>query len=635
LKNQELTNLNNANYNSNNVEVNQGSNVILNSNLDNQIEEDLIRGELENLDSKTKSNYDALIHYIGEENLRKIFSNQIIFKEEGLDMLLKSLKEIFDKTIKEIHDNNQQENETSKIINLIMKLVFILMKDKHPHISIKTIDIFQNLLSIINNITITKKVTNLVYDLTVTDKILFKIKEKLGDANSKIRTKAIDLYCLLLRQNLCDYNNLLSELLEDELKHFDTKKIAKSPKTIIGKLSIFDNVFDEIQNALQDKRTDEKSFPFNSILKYVIENLTNSKSEIRKLARRILVKMYTVFGYKKIEPHLKKVDERELEKLVELVPEIIETLKNKQITLKLLQQNMIINSNITNNSQILPINNKSLLARKSLEKKKSYEMKNNSINNNNFNNNNKNNRSIEKKKVLGKYQIQTQKQTNGNENIEVIINKGKSAASRINNKNNNILIDTETGVQAENEANNNNGEEGKLKIELYNNDYLKNINNLNNSILSSYDKDPTPKSINSVKKLLNINKNKILICSYCGKSDESFINTKDIENHKNTDCPLFTNCKKCNSNLEVRLLNHHMISECQKKNENKICKRCKEPIEIVNYDEHIKNNNCNPAKNLNSCNRCPLCHKDIAPYDKGFVQHLVNDKCSKQIRKIK
>jgi len=615
-----------------------------NSKPENFQEEDIIRGELENLDPKTKSNYDALIKYIGEENLRKIFSIQVIFKEEGLDVLLKSLKEIVEKTLKEKAVNiSVTENETSKILNLIMKLVFISMKDKHPHISIKTIDIFQNLLSIINDIILNKKVVNLVYDLSVTDKILIKIKEKLGDPNLKIRTKSVDLYCLLLRQNLCDYNNLLTELLEDELKHVDTKKILKSSKTIIGKLSIFDNVFDEIENALQDKRTDEKTFPFSLILKYVIENLTNSKSEIRKLARRILVKMYTAFGYKKIEPMLKKVDERELEKLVELVPEVLDTLKNKQINIKLLQQNVNINS-VINNSQQLPINNKSLLARKSLEKRKSIETKNSAgnanynsnnniynINSNNINNNNiivtKNIKSIEKKKVLGRYQIKIE-----SENFEPSLIKLSSAKSgkekavisiKATNPMENI-IEGETGIQASTELVSSDLSY-KVKLDAYNNEYQKNINNLNTS--NSKIQSPSRKNLR-----IPNNKNKILICSYCGKSDDSFVNSKELESHKNSDCPLFTNCLKCNLNLEVRLLNHHLLSDCNKKSENKLCKRCKEPVDTNSYEEHLKSNNCIPAKNLNSSNRCPLCHKDIPPYDKGFVQHLVNDKCSKQTR---
>ena len=48
----------------------------------------------------------------------------------------------------------------------------------------------------------------------------------------------------MLTLDFCDYNNLISELLEEELRHYDSKYIPKSPHLIIGKLEIFRSVFD-------------------------------------------------------------------------------------------------------------------------------------------------------------------------------------------------------------------------------------------------------------------------------------------------------------------------------------------------------------------------------------------------------
>lgn len=530
--------------------------------------------------------------------MKKIFSFQPTIKKEGLDYLLNSLKGILEKSTVQKNEENPNENETSKIINLLMKLILTMMKDKHPLISIKTIDLFQNMLENINSFSSNKKLANnLSYDYKITDKILGKIKEKIGDPNVKIRTKAVDLYCLLLRQNLCDYNNLLSELLQDEIEPVDTKKIAKSSKTIVGKLSIFDNVFDEIQNAINDKRTDLNTFPFNSILKYVIENISNSKSEIRKLARRILVKMYTAFGFKKIEPMIKKIDDRELVKLVELMPEVKETLKTMQ------QQNLYENSIMLmklqqqNNSQVLQ-NNKSLLARKSLDKKKSENKGSNM-------NLVKQNKSLEKESKRNA-KINKKDKENNDELINLNINSKK-------------LKDSEAGS-----GNNNIGEFDTNVIKRLKNEQLSNLN----ISLNSNGNNNNPKDAKNKEK----NKTKKLICSYCGKSDDTFITPKHLEIHKLNDCPLFINCAKCNKNIEVRLLNNHLLTDCAKKSESKLCKRCKEAIDVKNYEEHLKMNNCNPAKNLNSSNRCPICHKDIPPYDKGFVQHLVNDKCPNQKR---
>ena len=103
--------------------------------------------------------------------------------------------------------------------------------------------------------------------------------------------------------------------------------------------------------------------------------------------------------------------------------------------------------------------------------------------------------------------------------------------------------------------------------------------------------------------------------------------------HKENDCPMFIKCPKCSINIEVKRLNPHLLYECAMKSNYKLCKRCREAINIDVYEVHIKENRCNPAKNANSSNRCPLCHKDIPPSDKGFYTHLAVAGCECQSRK--
>ena len=114
------------------------------------------------------------------------------------------------------------------------------------------------------------------------------------------------------------------------------------------------------------------------------------------------------------------------------------------------------------------------------------------------------------------------------------------------------------------------------------------------------------------------------------------INLKGIsmDKHLEKKCPMFTNCPKCQMNIEVKRLTHHCLEECKLKKDYKLCNRCKEAILNNNYDKHIKENRCNPAKDIKSCNRCPLCHEDIPPTDKGFYQHLCVDCCYEQMRKL-
>lgn len=222
-----------------------------------------------------------------------MFSKHVLWKEEGLDEFIQQMGKMFSKN---------DVNVINNIINLIMKMVFLFLSEKHPVVNIRAIEIFQNLLK-----TIMDSKTKLEYDFTITDNILIKIKEKVGDVNNKVRAKSVDLYTFMLKTPICDYNNLLSELVEDELRLWDAKKIQKSSKLILGKLSIFENVINDYNNALKDKRTESNTFPFNLLNQYIFENINHSKAEIRKLTRLIIIKEYKLWGFKKLEPFLKKL----------------------------------------------------------------------------------------------------------------------------------------------------------------------------------------------------------------------------------------------------------------------------------------------------------------------------------------
>jgi centrosomal protein CEP104 len=298
-------------------------------------------------------------------------------------------------------------------------------------------------------------------------------------------------------------------LVEDELKQIDTRKVIRSSKMILGKLSIFNNAFEDFDMALKDKRTEINTFPFNLICTYTIEKINHSKSEVRKLDREIIIKMYKIFGFKKLEPHLKKVDERELEKLVILIPEVKEII-----------QNLKMNPKGSENSIIREKSPKERPKGRSTSKDK----------------------------------------------------KGNSSSKQINSKNSN-------------------------------------------------------KSLSPPKKML--------ICKHCGKTEKTMLTEEDLLEHVNKNCLMFINCVKCKINLEVKNYNNHLLNECENKSEFKLCKRCKEAIDNKEYDQHVKENKCVPAKNPNSSGRCPLCHKDIPPQEKGFVKHLTKDTCPKHVRKEK
>ena len=96
------------------------------------------KGELEELSPLLFEKYNLLINYIGKDGLRKIFSKQILWKEEGFDIFISKIEDIF--------NEQKNMNDINKYIILIMKIIVIFLGEKHPSIIIKTLDIFNKLL---------------------------------------------------------------------------------------------------------------------------------------------------------------------------------------------------------------------------------------------------------------------------------------------------------------------------------------------------------------------------------------------------------------------------------------------------------------------------------------------------------
>ena len=485
------------------------------------------KGELEPLSKEISDKYHLLINYVGEDGLRKIFSKQILWKEEGFDIFISKIDDIF----------NEQKNiiDINKYIVLIMKMIVIFLYEKHPSIIIKTLDIFNKLLLCIKE---QSKKFKMEYDFNLTSRILNLLKEKLGDISSRVRNKTVDLYCYMLQQNFCDYDNLLLELIEKDVKNYkknDIYKVKSTPKLIMSKLGIFSKIFDEFDDAIKNKRTSLESFPYNILGNYLVMNINHPKSEVRKLTRLVISKYIKVFGEDKLKDKLKNVDKRELQKLINEIPSLQQLFPD----INEIDNNL----NNSNNSLDNSINNYSIITLKNITSR--------------------NPRSISQPKIRNKIRLKP-----------------------IQRK----II-------------------GKLGGKNYSSSITKMTENNSNSNIST---------------LRNH-------CKYCNKE---FDKKNDLIKHYNEECPFFIKCKNCNENIEVKDYNNHLLLYCKSKSEYKQCKRCKEPIEIKFYDNHIKENKCNPAKNISSANRCPLCHCDIPPKESGFITHLIKEGCSQQKRKI-
>ena len=247
-----------------------------------------------------------------------------------------------------------------------MKMVIIFLDEKHPSIIVKTLELFEKLLKCIKK---QSSQLNLEYDFNITDAILDKIKQKLGDVSPKVRNKAVNLYFYMLQQDFCDYNNLLTELLEEEINKYEltnnltinstvNKKQRATTKLTLGKLQIFNKVIDDVDNAFAKKQTSIEKFPYEILAEYLIIYVDHNRSEIRKLTRTCIGKFINKFGFDRIKKYLEKVDIRELNKLLNELPqyanEINEIINTNDIT----KNNMtnLINYNSSKNINIKSLN---------------------------------------------------------------------------------------------------------------------------------------------------------------------------------------------------------------------------------------------------------------------------------------
>ena len=349
------------------------------------------KGELEEINPSLLKEFKLIADVIGEFGMRKIFSKQILWKDEGLNEFLAKINDVLDYKVNgniEENNNKSKSDITNQIITQIMKLSMLLIEEKHPSVIIKTLKILQKLFEYIR-----MHGTKLNIDLNITDSVLSKIKRKLGDANKKVRAEAVSLYCYMLTLDFCDYNNLISELLEEELRHYDSKYIPKSPHLIIGKLEIFRSVFDDFSQAVKSKRTSQESFPANLVMDYLIMNVNNNKSEVRKLCRLNISKFINIFGVNKIKKRLEKIEERELLKLIDEIPSLepyFPRIKMNNINNMSLSQ---LNNSNGSNSSIARNKSKNKERIKKIGERR--HRKNTSNANNSYENDNKNNKNDE------------------------------------------------------------------------------------------------------------------------------------------------------------------------------------------------------------------------------------------------
>ena len=495
---------------------------------------DVDKGELEQISPSLLKEFKLIADVIGELGMRKLFSKQILWKEEGLAEFIDRISDILDYKVNGSKSSNNSDI-TNTIITSIMKLSMLLIEEKHPSVIIKTLEILKQLFEYIK-----LHGTKLNIDLNITDSVLTKIKRKLGDANKKVRSKAVSLYCYMLTLDFCDYNNLISELLEEELKHYDSKYVQKSPNLIMGKLEIFNSVFDQFEDAVNSKRTSLESFPSNLVMEYLILNVSNNKSEVRKLCRAIISKFIRIFGVNKIKKKLEKIEERELLKLINEIPAL---------------------------EPYFPKINKANLGNNSLSQLNGSNASNNSKRKTISKNKDKNIRKIGERKK-GKHNTKREKSAGVESNT---LNNTKTK-----------IEDFENGKNKENEETNRNKERQSTKNKIKN---------------KSYDFcDYCQRKMGKDEVLAN---HWVTDCPMFIRCEKCNMNTEiqNLTHHKLSECKFkndFKECRTCHEAFPSEEYNNHLRNKCGLKRGYIKCPLCHNDIQDNNkgFFQHLVKNGC-------------------------------------------
>ena len=301
---------------------------------------------LEELSDILKLKYELLIQIVGEEIIRKIFSKCMGYRKEGL----KCLKE----KIPDILNNKSDTDETNKYILLLMEIIGLFLNSKHSSIVFEALDIFNNILIAIKE---KSKQNNIAYDFTISKRTLRKIKEKLNDISKLVREKAENLYYIMLDSDFCEYNLLLSELVEKELiyqfnKTLEAKRnnnnnqysiydlynnnntIIQEDKSsnhlIITKMNIFLKALVNFDESVKKNKTDKQRFPKDILGDFIIMHINHPNNEVREITKKVAIRFIDIFGNDILEKMNIYLDEKDIIKTEKELKKIYEKIRKEE-----------------------------------------------------------------------------------------------------------------------------------------------------------------------------------------------------------------------------------------------------------------------------------------------------------------
>ena len=295
----------------------------------------------EDMTEDTKTKFKILLDLFGEDIFKKIFSKHIQYKVMGFQELNKIVTE----KIIEIKGTTE---ETNKYIVSLINIFFIFLDDRRPMLVSESLELFINVLKGIKGRSSTNKTE---YDFKITKRLLNRIRNKLNHISRTVRAKAEELYSYMLISNFCEYYPLITELVESDVDNFYKKigindrtnlnlgkclnnimgkggmsniKIDTTKELIVTKMNIFMKIFSDIESHKGKKTLSDKIFPRELVGDFIIINVDHPKKEVRFVTKIVLLQYVNIFG-KEILYKLKCfVGSKELNKLFQDSPELLE-----------------------------------------------------------------------------------------------------------------------------------------------------------------------------------------------------------------------------------------------------------------------------------------------------------------------
>ena len=313
----------------------------------------------EDLTEEMKTKFNLLIELFGEEIFKKIFCRHIEYKIIGFQELNSQVT----KRILEIKGSTQ---DTNKYIVSLINIFFIFLDDRRPSLVSESLELFINVLKGIKERSNSNKTE---YDFKITKRLLKRIRSKLNHISKQVRTKAEELYSYMLISNFCEYNSIITELVESDVDNFYKKigindranlnlgkcinnilskggmsniKIDATKELIVTKMNIFLKIFSGIEKNKENKTLNEKNFPKDIVGEFIIINVDHPKKEVRFVTKKVLNQYILIFG-KDILYKLKIfVGSKELTKLFQDSPELLKIFNEIEEEEKKLEEKKIL-----------------------------------------------------------------------------------------------------------------------------------------------------------------------------------------------------------------------------------------------------------------------------------------------------